>query len=186
MANLPELDEFTEGVYQWEVTDPAEAGPDGILNTPLKALTNRTLWLKNRVIGFFPRELKCIAGVSSGFITTNFPGGIGTGAFEDWFVANGANGTDDMGGKVPVGFGNGNVINDTGGAATVTLTLAQIPAHAHTISQQSSGQGGSGKVTVGGDGPEGSNPSTDNAGGGGSHENMPPYRVVLCIQYIPS
>ena len=49
MANLPEIDEFTAGVYQWEITDPAEAGPDGILNTPLKALTNRTLWLKNQL-----------------------------------------------------------------------------------------------------------------------------------------
>lgn len=48
MANLPETNTFTEGVYQWETTDPAEAGPDGIMNIPLKALTNRTRYLKNK------------------------------------------------------------------------------------------------------------------------------------------
>lgn len=52
MANLPEADEFTEGVYQWEVTDPNEAGPDGVMTRPLKALTNRTRWLKNQIAGY--------------------------------------------------------------------------------------------------------------------------------------
>lgn len=62
MANLPEVDEFTAGVYQWEITDPAEAGPDGIMNTPLKAVTNRTLWLKN--------QLTTLSGIVSGFTST--------------------------------------------------------------------------------------------------------------------
>jgi len=62
MANLPEVDEFTVGVYQWEITDPAEAGPDGIMNTPLKAVTNRTLWLKN--------QLTTLSGIVSGFTST--------------------------------------------------------------------------------------------------------------------
>lgn len=62
MANLPEINEFTSGVYQWEVTDPAEAGPDGIMNTPLKALTNRTLWLKN--------TLSALTSVVNGFTST--------------------------------------------------------------------------------------------------------------------
>lgn len=49
MANLPELNEFPAGVYQIETTDPVLGGADGITNLPLKALVNRTRWLKNQV-----------------------------------------------------------------------------------------------------------------------------------------
>jgi hypothetical protein len=49
MANQPEISDFTAGVYQWEVTDPAEAGPGGIMNAPLLALANRTRWLKDQL-----------------------------------------------------------------------------------------------------------------------------------------
>lgn len=49
MANLPELNEFTTGVYQIETSDPVLGGVDGITNVPLKALANRTKWLKDQV-----------------------------------------------------------------------------------------------------------------------------------------
>lgn len=49
MANLPELNEFTTGVYQIETSDPVLGGVDGITNVPLKALVNRSRWLKNQV-----------------------------------------------------------------------------------------------------------------------------------------
>jgi hypothetical protein len=49
MANLTELNEFTAGVYQIETTDPVLGGADGITNLPMKALVNRTRWLKNQV-----------------------------------------------------------------------------------------------------------------------------------------
>lgn len=49
MANLPELNEFTTGVYQIETSDPVLGGVDGITNVPLKALVNRTKWLKGQV-----------------------------------------------------------------------------------------------------------------------------------------
>jgi hypothetical protein len=49
MANLPELNEFTEGVYQIETSDPVLGGVDGITNVPIKALANRTKWLKAQV-----------------------------------------------------------------------------------------------------------------------------------------
>jgi microcystin-dependent protein len=48
MANLPELSQF-DSVYQIETTDLVQGGADGVTNTPLKALTNRTKWLKDRV-----------------------------------------------------------------------------------------------------------------------------------------
>ncbi len=51
MASLPEINTFPENIYQMETTDPAEAGPDGVMNIPLKALTNRTRYLKNKSDG---------------------------------------------------------------------------------------------------------------------------------------
>ena len=46
MAYLPESTVFDSGIYQLETTDPAGAGPNGILNVPLKGLANRTKYLK--------------------------------------------------------------------------------------------------------------------------------------------
>lgn len=186
MADLPEIDEFTAGVYQWEITDPAEAGPDGILNTPLKALVNRTLWLKNKLAAqsFFPGELKWLNGVTSGFITTNFPSGLGTGVYTGWAIANGANGTTDMGGKVAVAYGNTfSTINATGGAVNHTLSVEEIPSHRHEIPIDTfdGHEGGSERML--GNGFNGST-YTGYSGGGQAHNNMQPYRVVLCIQKI--
>lgn len=49
MANLPEVIEFTAGIYQIETSDPVLGGVNGVTNVPLKALTNRTAWLKGQV-----------------------------------------------------------------------------------------------------------------------------------------
>lgn len=49
MANLPESPTYEAGVYQIEVSDPVIGGPDGISNKPLRALANRTNWLKAKV-----------------------------------------------------------------------------------------------------------------------------------------
>jgi microcystin-dependent protein len=39
----------------------------------------------------------------------------------------------DMRGRVPLHFGNGFILAETGGVETVTLTTAQIPAHTHPL-----------------------------------------------------
>lgn len=49
MASLPEVAEFTAGVYQIETSDPVVGGVDGVNNLGAKALANRTLWLKGQV-----------------------------------------------------------------------------------------------------------------------------------------
>lgn len=71
-------------------------------------------------------------------------------------------------------------IGDKGGASTVTLTLQQIPQHAHTINAQIvPGQGGTPLAAYGYSGPL---LETGYAGGGGSHENEPPWiKLVPCI-----
>jgi len=202
MANLPEVSEFTAGVYQWEVTDPAEAGPDGIMNVPLKALANRTKWLKDNALKYMPRELKWIAGVNQTFINDNFPGGAGVaGIYAGWFVANGANGTDDMGGKVAIGQGNGYAVGASGGskdAVVVAHTHATVADYANAenlpgtaltannaVAKVKQNDGDlkynlvpalSGTVaTVG---------KSGETGVSGADKNMQPYRVVLCIQFL--
>jgi len=39
----------------------------------------------------------------------------------------------DMRGRVPLHFGNGFTLAETGGVETVTLTVSQIPAHSHPL-----------------------------------------------------
>jgi len=47
MANIEELENWDDGVYQLETVDPVVGGADGVDNLPHKALANRTLWLKS-------------------------------------------------------------------------------------------------------------------------------------------
>lgn len=47
MADLPEVDEWTPGIYQLETSDPVLGGPDGIDNLQGKQLASRTRWLFN-------------------------------------------------------------------------------------------------------------------------------------------
>ena len=48
MANLKEKPEWSESVYQLEISDPVMGGPDGIDNLQAKQLANRTLYLKEQ------------------------------------------------------------------------------------------------------------------------------------------
>lgn len=49
MAELPELNEWPEGIYQLETSDPVLGGPDGIDNLQAKQLASRTKWLKDQL-----------------------------------------------------------------------------------------------------------------------------------------
>src|SRR5689334_6646109 len=39
----------------------------------------------------------------------------------------------DLRGRIPLHFGNGFTLAETGGAETVTLTVSQVPAHGHPL-----------------------------------------------------
>lgn len=191
MANQPEVSVFDAGVYQLETTDVVEGGVGGVDNKPLLNLANRTRWLKDNLttLNAFPGELKWLNGKTSGFISANFPSGLGTGIYLGWAIANGANGTTDMGGKVPVAYGNTfSVINAVGGVETVTLSEAQVPVMdlSLPISDNDNAGGTHAYVMATDVDYAGFKVYTNsvNIGGGGSHTNLQPYRTVLCIQKL--
>jgi microcystin-dependent protein len=45
----------------------------------------------------------------------------------------------DLRGRIPLHFGNGFTLAETGGVETVTLTVSQIPAHSHAFLGSTSG-----------------------------------------------
>ncbi|MBA1261250.1 phage tail protein, partial [Pseudomonas psychrotolerans] len=46
MTNLTEKEQWEDGVYQIEKTDPVVGGPDGLSNRQGQQLANRTKYLK--------------------------------------------------------------------------------------------------------------------------------------------
>src|SRR3954452_13986678 len=46
----------------------------------------------------------------------------------------------DLRGRLPIHFGNGFVLAETGGVESVTLTASQIPAHSHPVLSTNTGQ----------------------------------------------
>lgn len=49
MAELPEVNEWPEGIYQLETSDPVLGGPEGIDNLQAKQLASRTKWLRDQI-----------------------------------------------------------------------------------------------------------------------------------------
>jgi len=105
----------------------------------------------------------------------------------------------DLRGRVPIHFGNGFTLAETGGVETVTLTVSQIPAHSHPLLatiNPASGTAPSPSVTMGiasastitpygTDAPTTSlHPSSiSNVGGSQPHDN---FQAYLCVNFIIS
>ena len=104
----------------------------------------------------------------------------------------------DLRGRVPMHFGNGFTLAETGGVETVTLTVSQIPAHSHPFlasNNPPAGTAPAGQVVAkgtnaailayGNDVPVISmSPSAvSSTGGSQPHNNFQPY---LCVDFIIS
>jgi hypothetical protein len=89
-------------------------------------------------------------------------------------------------GRMLVGVNSGDAdfdtAEETGGAKTVTLTEAQMPAHAHQQRRNATSTGGTSGITTAPDtsssNPQALGPVTGTTGEGAAHPNMPPYIVV--------
>jgi microcystin-dependent protein len=125
-----------------------------------------------------------------------------------WFLCNGSNGTPDLRNRFVVGAGDSYAVGATGGADSVTLTEAQMPAHTHTFSGTTNttgahthdvpnGNSGGGSTVIlngnsrsndrntattsAGDHSHTFSGTTASTGGGTSHENRPPYYALAYI-----
>lgn len=106
-----------------------------------------------------------------------------------WRLCNGGNGTPDLRNRFVVGAGSSYGVGNTGGADSVTLTISQIPSHQHYFKKHGSGASGSGDeesdiAPFDYNDASGSNVNTDPKGGGGSHENRPPYYALCYIMKV--
>jgi microcystin-dependent protein len=102
----------------------------------------------------------------------------------------------DLRGRVPLHFGNGFTLAETGGVETVTLTVSQIPAHSHpllgtttTATQQNVNPNVfaqaslfSGYVNINPTAPM-APAAVGSVGGSQPHNNFQPY---LCVDFIIS
>jgi microcystin-dependent protein len=99
----------------------------------------------------------------------------------------------DLRGRLPIHFGNGFTLAETGGAEQATLTTAQIPLHSHTATGASVAGATAASGNTWGDGVTiyspaapsiAMNPNTvQQTGGTQPHSNFMPY---LCIDFIIS
>ena len=77
MADLPEKDEWTPGIYQLETSDPVLGGPDGIDNLQGKQLANRTRYLFGQLEKIFSGATKVgKAGIADTLIDNGVVPGI--------------------------------------------------------------------------------------------------------------
>ena len=118
----------------------------------------------------------------------------------NWALCDGTSGTPDLRDRFIVGSGSSYVIGATGGANTVTLTTAEMPAHSHIVTDpghshtydKSDAEKATGNDNFrGADTYTTTNTSTgftgitlENTGGGGAHENRPPYYALAFIMRI--
>ena len=103
-------------------------------------------------------------------------------------LCDGNNNTPNLSGRFVVGYdaSNGDYdVNDTGGAENVTLSIAQMPNHKHDTTVDNSDLfPATGQKTIGFGGAGGYPATTftmSTTGGGGAHENRPPYYALCYI-----
>lgn len=105
-----------------------------------------------------------------------------------WFLCDGNNGTPNLVNRFIVGAGSSYNVGATGGEASHTLTIAEMPSHNHGgVTGDDSLAGRVGPVVVGsGSSREETNPGSHNhtitaEGGGQAHNNLPPYYALAYI-----
>jgi archaellum component FlaG (FlaF/FlaG flagellin family) len=122
------------------------------------------------------------------------PGGVPSGAIVMWFgsiasiptgwaLCNGSNGTPDLRDRFIVGAGNSYNVGNTGGEASHTLTIDEIPPHTHSY-RYWPGWYFSGSTEYGAKGGPDDSHQTGSTGGGQPHNNLPPYHALAYIMKL--
>jgi len=100
-----------------------------------------------------------------------------------WILADGTSGTPNLTNRFIFGAGGGYTVGSTGGEINHTLTIAEMPAHTHTVAVQTTWSGG-GSAAIQGSGYAANwNPASASNGSNAPHNNMPPYYVLIyCVK----
>ncbi len=106
-----------------------------------------------------------------------------------WALCDGTNGTPDLRNKFIVGAGALYTVGNTGGAASVALSVAQMPSHRHRVMGAVNGGSYVPYLEISTRDPAAL--STESymenmlgyAGSNGSHENRPPYYALCFIMF---
>ena len=138
-----------------------------------------------------------LADESGNMSSISFPKGMiiifnGTTVPDGWLLCDGNNGTPNLCGRFVLGSGTSTPgtkfeFGNKGGAETVTLTIAQMPAHTHGGIIQNFGdqsvENGKGEKVMQDVSEQKLNRdlATYSTGGSLPHENMPPYYVLTYI-----
>jgi len=84
--------------------------------------------------------------------------------------------------SLPGGANPNYALGNTGGEAAHQLQPNEMPRHHHGLGILSTTANGTGRIAGGSDGNEpGTQPTTDDQGGDGYHQNLPPYKSVYYI-----
>lgn len=140
---------------------------------------------------------KTLGGGSNAPAGSNVPTGgiiIWSGASnavpDGWALCDGTNGTPDLRGRFVLGESESHEIGDTGGSEEVTLTVAQMPSHAHAMYQYSANSSSgfaASAVELHYNSYNWNNlvaPLTQSQGSSKPHPNMPPYYVLCYIMKL--
>ena len=102
-----------------------------------------------------------------------------------WAICDGTQGTPDLRGRfVLMAQDSAYSIMSTGGAATHTLTEAEMPSHKHSLYFRFGGGNGPGGSNIQSSQNSGPGDNTTPAGGNNPHNNMPPYYTLVYIMKL--
>ena len=183
---INDASEFTNGVYstgQFEATGLIKAG-QGVNVGSTNVINSSGQVVASRITGALPAidgsALTGIQGIPSGMIM--IWSGAANAIPSGFTLCDGNNSTPDLRDRFVVGAQNAYSVGATGGADSVTLTVSQIPSHNHSVTFPiTAPQGGlvSNNQFGCNHNSSGMTRTSSSVGGGGSHENRPPY-YALC------
>lgn len=141
MSDITDLASF-DAVYQIETTDLVLGGVNGVANRQGQQLANRTKWLRARIesheAAADPHAQYATDAALAAALAALVPRGMvmmwsgsSSAIPAGWALCNGLLGTPDLRDRFVVGAGQNYPVAATGGAATVALSVAEMPAHAH-------------------------------------------------------
>lgn len=112
-----------------------------------------------------------------------------------WALCDGTNGTPDLRDRFIIGAGGTHAVGDVGGSASVTLTVAEMPAHNHPVNDPGHFHSGgtvaanlagatAGGLTGGDTGVATTGISIGDTGGGAPIDITPPYYALAFIMRV--